>query len=268
MGDPGRPVIPISIGCHSFLDAICDFSASVNIMPKVIYEKILNDPFLYTNMCLQLVDQSICYPEGVLEEVVIRVGQSYVPVDFIVMETGVDEKAPIILGRPFLCTTKAIIYAAYTKIALSIKDKKERFTFKNRVLKAPVAPKQFYQQGKQEQQSILKKKNNRNNKRWRRTKHAPAETTQLITALNTENDHMLQKLFPINRGDPRVPVIECTIKNTTFPHTVYDTRSGCNVMSKQVYDEIFDLPLYPTYIQLQMPDQSLRFLEGVVKESW
>jgi len=103
MKDPGRPIIPISIGCHSFLEAMCDFDASVNIMPKVIYEKILNDSLLYTNMHLQLVDQSICYPEGVLEEVVIRVGQSYVLVDFVVMETEVDEKAPIILGRPFLC---------------------------------------------------------------------------------------------------------------------------------------------------------------------
>jgi len=67
MGDPGRPVIPIIIGCHSFPKAICDFGASVNIMPKVIYEKILNDSLLYTNMHLQLADQSICYPEGVLE---------------------------------------------------------------------------------------------------------------------------------------------------------------------------------------------------------
>ena len=139
MGDPRRPIIPISIGCHSFLAAIHDFGASVNIMPKVIYEKILNDPLLYTNIRLQLANQSICYPDGVLEEVVIRVGQSYVPVHFVVMETEVDEKAPIILGRPFLCTTKAIIYAEYAKIVLSIKDKKERFTFKNHVLRAPAA---------------------------------------------------------------------------------------------------------------------------------
>jgi len=87
MGDYRRHVIPISIGCHNFLESICDFGASANIMPKVIYEKILNDPLLYANMRLQLADQSICYPEGVLEEVVIRVGQSYVLVDFVVMET-------------------------------------------------------------------------------------------------------------------------------------------------------------------------------------
>jgi hypothetical protein len=49
-------------------------------------------------MCLQLADQSICYPKGVLEEVIVRVGQSYVLVDFVVVEIGGDERAPIILG--------------------------------------------------------------------------------------------------------------------------------------------------------------------------
>jgi hypothetical protein len=102
-GDPERPVIPISIGCHVFLEAVYDFGASVNIMPKVIYKKILGNPLLYTNMRLQLADQFICYPEGVLEEAIVRVGQSYFPVDFVVVETGGDERAPIILGRPFLC---------------------------------------------------------------------------------------------------------------------------------------------------------------------
>jgi hypothetical protein len=126
-GDPGRPVIPISIGCHVFPEAICDFGASVNIMPKVIYEKILGDPLLYINTHLQLADKSIYYPEGVLEEAFIQVGQSYVLVDFIVVDTGGDERAPIILGRPFLCTAKAIIYAEHAKIIFSIKDKKEVF---------------------------------------------------------------------------------------------------------------------------------------------
>jgi hypothetical protein len=67
-------------------------------MPKVLYDKILGDPLLYTNMCLQLADQTLCYPEGVLKDAIIRVGQSYVPVDFVVVETGGDEGAPIILG--------------------------------------------------------------------------------------------------------------------------------------------------------------------------
>ena len=50
--DLGRAVIPIAIGPHIFQEVVCDFRASVNIMPKVIYDKINGDTLLYTNMCL------------------------------------------------------------------------------------------------------------------------------------------------------------------------------------------------------------------------
>jgi hypothetical protein len=82
--NPRRPVIPIAIG------------------PKVIYDKINEDTLLYINMCLPLVDQSLCYPKRVLEDAIIRVGQLYVSVDFMVLKTGGDERTPIILGQPFL----------------------------------------------------------------------------------------------------------------------------------------------------------------------
>jgi hypothetical protein len=157
-GDPGRPVIPISIGCHIFHETICDFGASVNIMPMVIYDKILGDHLLYTNMCLQLAGQTLCYPEGVLEDAIIRVGQSYVPIDFVVMDTGGDEKSPIILGRPFLCTTKAIIYAKHAKIVFTIKDKKEKFSFRSRMLHTPTRPHAPYK--RDEPVTIKEKKKN------------------------------------------------------------------------------------------------------------
>jgi hypothetical protein len=50
--DPGRPVIPTTIGAHTFEEAVCVLGASVNIMPRVIYEKIHGEPLLYTTMCL------------------------------------------------------------------------------------------------------------------------------------------------------------------------------------------------------------------------
>jgi hypothetical protein len=109
-------------------------------MPRVIYEKIHGEPLLYTTMCLQLANQALCYPKGILEDVYVRVGHLSVPVDFMVVETGGDERAPIILGRPFLSTTKAIIYADSAKICFTINDRKERFSFKRRTLKAPVHP--------------------------------------------------------------------------------------------------------------------------------
>jgi hypothetical protein len=89
-------------------------------------------------MRLQLVDQTLCYPEGVLEDAIIRVGQSYVPIDFVVVDTGGDEKSLIILGRPFLCTMEAIIYMELAKIVFTIKDKKEKLSFRSRILHTPV----------------------------------------------------------------------------------------------------------------------------------
>jgi hypothetical protein len=53
---------------------------------------------LYTNIRLQLADQSFCYLKGIVEDAIIWVGQSYVPTDFVVLETGGDDRAPIILG--------------------------------------------------------------------------------------------------------------------------------------------------------------------------
>ena len=96
--DPGRPIIRIGIGPHIFQEAVCDFRASVNIMPKVIYDKINRDTLLCTNMHLQLVDQSFCYPKGILEDIYVQVGQSYVPAYFVVLKIGGDVRAPIILG--------------------------------------------------------------------------------------------------------------------------------------------------------------------------
>ena len=61
--DLGRPVIPIAIGPHIFQEATREFRASVNIMPKVIYDQINGDTLLYTNMHLQLADQSLYYPK-------------------------------------------------------------------------------------------------------------------------------------------------------------------------------------------------------------
>ena len=50
--DLWRLVIPIAFGPHIFQEAVCDFRASVNIMPKVIYDQINGDTLLYTNMRL------------------------------------------------------------------------------------------------------------------------------------------------------------------------------------------------------------------------
>ena len=89
-------------------------------------------------------------------------GQSYVLVDFVVLEIGGDIRAPIILGRPFLSTAKAIIYADNAKIFFTIKDRKEKFSFKNRILQSPRHPQMSYLP---EETIVTKKKKNRNRRK-------------------------------------------------------------------------------------------------------
>jgi hypothetical protein len=76
----------------------------------------------------------------------------------MVLETGGDMRAPIILGRPFLSIAKAIIYVNTAKIHFTIKDKKE-FSFKDRILYSPTHPQKAYLP--EETIAVSKKKKNR-----------------------------------------------------------------------------------------------------------
>jgi hypothetical protein len=75
-----------------------------------------------------------------------------VPIGFVVPETGGDERAPIILGQPFMSTAKVIIYADTTKICFAIKDKNEKFSFKDRILYSPAYPHKAYNRSDQEEE--------------------------------------------------------------------------------------------------------------------
>ena len=58
-----------------------------------------------------MADQLIQFLEGIAKEVIVRIHDQYAPADFMVQDMGEEEDdTPIILGRPFLKTTNAIIY--------------------------------------------------------------------------------------------------------------------------------------------------------------
>ena len=59
-----------------------------------------------TSITLSLVDRSIKIPKGTVEDILIQVEKFYYPVDFVVSRANY---VPIILGRPFLATSNAII---------------------------------------------------------------------------------------------------------------------------------------------------------------
>ena len=75
-----------------------------------------------TNVSLQLADESITYPRGILEDVLVKVDKFIFSVDFIILDMEEDQEIPFILGRPFLATDKALIDVQQGNIVLRIND--------------------------------------------------------------------------------------------------------------------------------------------------
>jgi len=64
-----------------------------------------------------------------------------------------------------------------------------------------------------------------------------------------------------------MPSIQCSINRYNFQKTLCDTGSGVNIMAAVTYQLLFGtMPLKPTYIQLQMADQTFRKVEGIVTD--
>jgi len=78
-------------------------------MPLSLCENLELGEMRPTTISLQLTDHYVKYPVGVLEDVQIKVGDLYVPVDFVILEMEEDTRTPIILGRPFLATASAVL---------------------------------------------------------------------------------------------------------------------------------------------------------------
>jgi hypothetical protein len=130
MSDLGVPAISCQIGTQKFDQALCDLGATMSVMPKVIYDQLNHDSLVPTSMLLQLVDQSIRCLVGIVEDILMRIKNYFIPVDFVVLEMDICCQIPLILGRPFLSTTRATIDVVVGIINLNISGKEETFTFK------------------------------------------------------------------------------------------------------------------------------------------
>jgi len=78
--------IPCMIGNVSIDRALCDLGSSVSLMPYYIFKRLGLGELSPTCISLQLADRSIKYPMGILEDVPIKVGDFYVPIDLVVLD--------------------------------------------------------------------------------------------------------------------------------------------------------------------------------------
>nr|GEV36040.1 reverse transcriptase domain-containing protein [Tanacetum cinerariifolium] len=104
-----------------------DPGASINLMPLSIWKKLSPPELTPTRMTLELADRSITHPKGVVEDVFVKVGKFHFPTDFVVVDFEADPRVPLILGRSFLRTGRALIDVYGEQITLRVND--ESITF-------------------------------------------------------------------------------------------------------------------------------------------
>ncbi|GJX22911.1 reverse transcriptase domain-containing protein [Tanacetum coccineum] len=109
LGDPGKFLIPCDFSELEECLALADLGASINLMPLSVWKKLSLPELTFIRMTLELVNRSVAYPVGVAKDVFVKVGKFHFPADFVVVDYDVDPRVPLIPGRPFLRTTRALI---------------------------------------------------------------------------------------------------------------------------------------------------------------
>ncbi|GJS02065.1 reverse transcriptase domain-containing protein [Tanacetum coccineum] len=89
--------------------ALADLGASINLMPFSVWKKLNLPNLTPTCMTLELADRSISRPIGIAKDVNVKVGVFQFPADFVVVDFEPDPRVPLILGRCFLKTGRALI---------------------------------------------------------------------------------------------------------------------------------------------------------------
>ncbi|XP_070056560.1 uncharacterized protein [Nicotiana tomentosiformis] len=110
LSDPGSFRIPCTIGSYAFAKALCDLRESINLMPLAIYKRLGIGRARPTSTLLQLADRTAKRTS-----------------DFVILDCRVDEEIPIILGRPFLTTGRALIDCETGELKMRLND--EEITF-------------------------------------------------------------------------------------------------------------------------------------------
>ena len=115
---------------------LCDSRASINLMPLSVVKRLSLRELTPIAMTLQMADKTIAQHEGILKDVLIKVGKFIFPVDFVVIDIKEDKQVPLFLGRHFLATGATLIDVKKEELTLRVGDEAMHFNL-NHSLKQP-----------------------------------------------------------------------------------------------------------------------------------
>ena len=133
-------MITSEIGGMTFTRSLKDTGASINIFPKAVFDShhvAELQPFLI-KLCL--AEGSVWKPHGIVDDMIVRIKGCYFPVDFLEVDVKITKelsRAPIILGRRFLATMKAVTDWGKGEVILKVGEHTVKVNI-NKVMKYPL----------------------------------------------------------------------------------------------------------------------------------
>nr|GEX71944.1 reverse transcriptase domain-containing protein [Tanacetum cinerariifolium] len=215
LGDPGKFLIPCGFSelkCKS----LADLGASINLMPLSVWKKLGLPELISTRMTLELANRAICSPSRIARDVFVPVGKFTFPADFVIVDYESDPRAPLILGRPFLQTPRALIDVHGEEMIL--RDGDERLTLNMRHDTSSYS------------------------------NQPQKESINLINVFNNSNEDFLEDLFSTNQpsGNPTF-LSHPELTSPEVQNDIFNSEGG-NVLPEKLLDLDSIKDLHPLFM--------------------
>ncbi|XP_075079979.1 uncharacterized protein LOC142165293 [Nicotiana tabacum] len=113
-----------------FIEVLSQMSTYTKFLKEILSNKRKVEEISIVKLIehCNLADQTTIIPEGIVEDVLVRVDKFVFPMDSMVVNIEENREIPLILGRPFLATSKAILDIQERQLMLRVGE--ERVVFK------------------------------------------------------------------------------------------------------------------------------------------
>nr|GFA67908.1 reverse transcriptase domain-containing protein [Tanacetum cinerariifolium] len=202
LGDPGKFLIPCGFS-ELKCKALADLGASINLLSLSVWRKLGLPDLIPTQMTLELANRAICTPEGIARDVLVPVGKFTFLADFVVVNYESNPRVPLILGRPFLRTARALIDVHGEEMIL--RDGDERLTLNMKHDTASYS------------------------------NHPYRESVNLINIFNLSSEDFLKDLVSNKQSGNLTFLLHKEIASSKVIPEFYDSK-GCTFLSEELRD--------------------------------
>nr|GEU35202.1 RNA-directed DNA polymerase, eukaryota, reverse transcriptase zinc-binding domain protein [Tanacetum cinerariifolium] len=229
--DPGKFLIPCGFS-ELKCKALADLGASINLMPLSVWMKLGLPELIPTRMTLELANRAICTPAGIARDVFVPLGKLF-PAHFVIVDYESDPRVPLILGRHFLRTARALINVHSKEMILH--DGDERLTLNMRHDTSSYS------------------------------NQPQKESINLINVFNISSEDFLEDLFPNQpSGNPTFsPHPELTSPKVN--NDIFDSEE-CNVQSEKLPDLDSTKDLHPPLHNNPLSGSTTYFSNSLLEE--